>query len=94
MVQFQLSLPGKMVLKTKGRRKKRKDHHLGEKRCKYMYECIDGNWTYYPIAYCDHYKGVLTRGLMHTTDAMKENVQDFRKGMILNDKITKESLSS
>lgn len=64
MVQFQLSLPGKMVLKTK--RKKRKDHHLGEKRCKYMYECIDGNWTYYPIAYCDHYKGVLTRGLMHT----------------------------
>lgn len=45
-----------------------------------MYECIDGNWTYYPIAYCDHYKGVLTRGLMHTHRCNERNCPRLQEG--------------
>jgi hypothetical protein len=60
-----------MNLKTK--KKKRKDHHTGEKRTKFQYQCIDGNWTYYPLAYCEYYDGVLTRGLMHTHRCRNRN---------------------
>lgn len=31
-----------------------------------MYLCIDGNWTWYPCAYCYYHKGVLTKKLMKT----------------------------
>lgn len=48
----------KMKLKTK--------RHKGVKRRKYQYQTIDGNWTFYHLAVCTYYKGVLTRGLMRT----------------------------
>ena len=67
--------------KTKGKKKRHKWKHTGEHRTKYLYETIDGNLTYYPLAWCSHYKGVLTKGLMHTHGIAK----DFRKVMILNE---------
>lgn len=49
-------------------KKKKKHHpdHTGERKCKYQYECIDGNFTFYPLAYCKYHKGVLTKRLMKT----------------------------
>lgn len=32
----------------------------------WQYRCVDGNWTWCPIAYCRRKKGVLTEGLMRT----------------------------
>ena len=46
--------------------KKRTYRHSGVPKTKYMYEMIDGNWTQHPVAFCHYYRGVLTRGLMHT----------------------------
>ena len=40
--------------------------HGDVQRTEYEYLTIDGNWTYYPVAYCRWYKGVLTRGMMNT----------------------------
>ena len=55
-------------------KKKKKYHpnHKGQTRCKYQYECIDGNLTFYPVALCKYHQGVLTQGLMkndETTEA-------------------------
>lgn len=47
-------------------KKKKKPYIPKGERKKYQYECIDGNWTYYPVAYCKYHQGVLTAGLMHT----------------------------
>lgn len=37
----------------------------GERK-KFQYKCIDGNWSYYPVAYCKYHKGVLTERLLNT----------------------------
>ena len=33
---------------------------------RWEYKCIDGNWTWHPVAYCKYKKGVLTEGLIKT----------------------------
>lgn len=47
------------------RKKKKLCIPKGE-RMEWQYKCIDGNWSYYPVAYCKYYDGVLTEGLIHT----------------------------
>lgn len=47
------------------KRKKRPKAPRG-KRTEWLYRCIDGNWTYYPAAYCKYHQGVLTEGLLQT----------------------------
>jgi len=44
----------------------KKKHIRKAPRTKNDYECIDGNWTYHPAAYCTRYHGVLTEGLLNT----------------------------
>lgn len=43
-----------------------KDRHGDVPKTKYEYKTIDGNWTNHPVAFCNYYRGALTRGLMHT----------------------------
>ena len=47
--------------------------HGDVSRTEYEYLTIDGNWTYYPVAYCRWYKGVLTRGMMNTHGCCERN---------------------
>lgn len=70
MLSYQ-SLMVKMNLKIskgdrKGQLKRRRKRLKGQKPTKYYYQCIDGNWTKYPVAYCLYHKGELTKGLMDT----------------------------
>ena len=48
-------------------------------RTEYEYLCIDGNWTYHPVAFCTRYKGVLTNGLMNTHKCEERNCIRLRK---------------
>ncbi|NCE98415.1 hypothetical protein [Emergencia sp. 1XD21-10] len=57
----------------KKHKKKRKTPIPKGKRRKYQYRCIDGNWTYYPSAYCKYHQGVLTAGLMATHRCKQRN---------------------
>lgn len=50
----------------KAQEKRRRARRYKVKRTIYTYECIDGNFTFYPVAYCHRYGGVLTLGLMDT----------------------------
>ena len=71
-----LCLGVKIPLKTKKRRSN--GDRIGQKRryrrrirhgipkTKNLYFCIDGNFTYYPLAYCTYHHGVVTQGLMDT----------------------------
>lgn len=51
-----------------GKKKKRKSRYrqTGVPKTNKYYETIDGNWTNHPVAFCWHYKGALTGGMMHT----------------------------
>ena len=72
----------KKTLKTKRKRKKKcHPNHTGLKRCKFDYECIDGNMTFYPVAYCEYHKGVLTRGLMKTHKCKERECHRLKEGM-------------
>ena len=62
-----------MTLKNKGRgnrkaqRERRRERlkHLPKKRTEKV-QLIDGNWTFYPVAYCKVHGGFLTQGLIET----------------------------
>lgn len=62
------------------RRKLRKKNQVP--RTKYSYWCIDGNYTCYPVAYCTHYHGVLTQGLMDVHKCKKRGCFRLREGEI------------
>lgn len=47
-------------------KKKKKPFIPKGKRMKWQYRCIDGNWSYYPVAYCHYHQGCLTERLLHT----------------------------
>jgi len=66
--------------KTKGKKKRHKWKHTGEHKTKYLYETIDGNLTYYPLAWCSHYRGVLTKGLMHTHRCKERHCKRLQEG--------------
>jgi hypothetical protein len=68
-------------INLKNKKKKHHSHHLGEKRCEFQYKCIDGNWTWFPAAYCEYYDGVLTVGLMKTHRCRKRKCPRLQEGV-------------
>lgn len=57
--------------RSKGNRKaqrKRRKERLKNKppKSRYKVQLIDGNFTYYPIAYCKYHQAFMTEGLMAT----------------------------
>jgi len=63
------------------RKKKHHPNHKGQRRCKFEYECIDGNFTFYPVAVCHWHKGVLTRGLMKTHRCKERKCPRLQEGV-------------
>ncbi len=49
------------VKRQRKRRRERFKHN--PPKVESMVELIDGNLSYYPVAYCKHYHGYLTQGL-------------------------------
>ena len=54
---------------TKRRRQRKKDLPMKQGQ---KYQLIDGNFTYYPAAYCKYYKGWLSVGLIQTHKCQKK----------------------
>ena len=40
---------------------------------------IDGNWSFYPVAYCKSHSGYLTQGLIDTHRCDERNCSGFKK---------------
>lgn len=55
---------GRVNEQKKRRIKRIKENHI--ERQNDWYELIDGNITHYPVAYCTHYRGFLSLGLIET----------------------------
>ena len=53
--------------------------HKDANRTCYAYECIDGNMTYHPTAYCTRYEGVLTRGLERTHKCRERECRRYKQ---------------
>ncbi len=51
--------------KAQNKRKHERKNDLPPRQ-KDAYQLIDNNWTHYPVAYCDHYKGWLSLGQIQT----------------------------
>lgn len=73
-----------MILKNKGNRKeqqKRRRQRLKHRppKQKEEYLLIDGNWSYYPIAYCAYHKAYMTQGLVETHRCANRKCNKFRK---------------
>ena len=52
-------------IKMQRKRRRARQKHLPNKE-RDPYEVTDGNLTYYPVAYCGHYKAYLSQGLKDT----------------------------
>ena len=76
-----------MTLKTKGKgnikeqRKRRKERLKDSVRMEDTFELIDGNWSFYPVAYCTSHGGYLTQGLVDTHRCIERSCVGFRKGI-------------
>ena len=65
----------------KAQRKRRKKRKKFLKPGDYFndeFELIDGNFTHYPVAYCNHYGRFLTAGLIHTHRCRQRNCKKLR----------------
>lgn len=60
------------------RRRKRQKNQVP--KTKNSYWCIDGNFTNHPVAYCTHYHGVLTQGLMDVHKCKEHECFRLREG--------------
>lgn len=73
-----------MTLKNKGNRKaqqkRRRERlkHLPPKQPAKV-QLIDGNWTFYPDAFCKAHGAYLTQGLIDTHRCVKRQCKGFRK---------------
>ena len=45
------------------------------------HELIDGNYSFYPVAYCKCHSAFLTQGLIDTHRCEKRRCSGFRKGI-------------
>lgn len=70
---------GNIKAQRKRRRERRKN--LPPRR-KVPYELIDGNFSYYPVAYCKCHDGYLTQGLIDTHRCEKRQCSGFERMMI------------
>lgn len=71
-------------------KKKRKESRKGQsykkwlnastvKKQKEFYQMIDGNFTYYPYAYCSHYEGYLTINMANCHRCEARHCRRFEK---------------
>lgn len=70
-------------MSRKGRRinqrKRRRDRREGKvQKQSELYELIDGNLTYYPYAFCEHYNAWLTLGHIRTHKCLKRHCKQIR----------------
>lgn len=77
-----------MTLKNKGKgnrkaQQKRRRERLKQRPVKASNKVrlIDGNWSFYPAAFCAYHDGYLTQGLIDTHRCNKRNCKGFRKVM-------------
>lgn len=81
-----------MTLKTKGKgnvkaQRKRRRQRLrtaNTKRATKPYQCIDNNFTWYPTAYCERYKGALTEGLINVHRCREKGCMKLREGDVFD----------
>lgn len=51
---------------NKHQQRRRRKYHRQSPRQPDLYELIDGNWSYYPVAYCDRKRAYMTLGQVKT----------------------------
>lgn len=71
--------------RSKGNRKaqrKRRKERLKNKppKSRYKVQLIDGNFTYYPVAYCKYHQAFMTEGLMTTHRCVKRKCKRLIHG--------------
>lgn len=66
----------------KAQRKRRKKRMRIQTRAPDEYLLIDGNWSYYPYAYCTRKGAYLTLGLAELHKCEKRNCERFERVMI------------
>ena len=69
---------GKGNRKAQLKRRRKRIKHLPKKQSE-MVLLIDGNYSYYPIAYCRSKHAFLTEGLANTHSCEKRKCNSFRK---------------
>ena len=67
---------GNRRLQQKRRRERLKKLPKPEKK-KELYQLIDGNMSYYPVAYCRHHKGWLSQGLIITHRCVERHCNGY-----------------
>lgn len=56
----------------------RRRNNKGIPKQKELYCMIDGNYTYYPYAYCYYYQGFLTKNMQERHSCSKKNCHNFK----------------
>lgn len=69
-------------MRNKGNRKAQRKRRIERfknlpKKQEYKYETIDGNLTYYPIAYCKHHGAWLTQGIADTHRCLQRKCNGY-----------------
>jgi hypothetical protein len=61
--------------------KKRRKERLKQrpKKSDVKVQLIDGNWSFYPVAFCVYHTGYLTQGLIDTHRCDKRNCMGFKQ---------------
>ncbi len=83
---------GKIKLQRKRRRYRAKKVTKPIKQ-ENLFQCIDGNMTYYPAAFCTHYCGYLTANMMLVHRCKKRRCKKLEmlscnsKGKVISDSI-------
>lgn len=62
---------------VKAQRKRRKKNLQGLARTPTAYKCIDGNYSYYTVAYCNRKCAYLTNGLIHTHRCIERKCEQY-----------------
>ena len=64
--------------RRKQQRRRRERLRTGNVQRQYdLYETIDGNFTYYPVAFCDHYGAFITLGIENVHRCSKRKCNKY-----------------
>lgn len=67
---------GKGNRKAQNKRKRQRMKHLPKKQDE-KFQLYDGNFSYYPFAYCKRYGAYLSKGLADTHKCIERNCNGF-----------------
>ena len=76
-----LKISGKGNIKAQQRRRRERMKEK-PKRLKTSVQLIDGNWSFYAVAFCACHGGYLTQGLIDTHRCKKRHCSGFRKVVV------------